>query len=355
MTTTTDTLAFEWSISSSDGVPPEQLRTLAPRTEVNLPATDSADFTALELLRAAGLHFDQEALTPHPEHRQLTLYGTAAPEDLAVAIVEAVRNRSATLAVDAAATPLRLFEVATISSPMLVIASLASGAHQVPAERDAVGNALRRATAERGHQPVTTPLQTNANGTEATNGQQMTTNESSVNQPSGNGAASMSGGSLANAVTEAHSEAHRHSLSPDDVAPDVNTGVGERSDEMVNQEPDRQHDLIQHPGDRSRGARALGMVTAPVRSAGRVAKRTRVMPAVLPLSIAGAAIAGRKFGSPRRWIAVAAVTSILAAVADTLLIRRRHEHVPTEAEQDAQAQLDSERVAMERHSDLPTV
>lgn len=331
MTTTTGTLTFEWSLSSADGVPPERLRTLAPRTEVNLPPPEGPDMNALELLRGAGLHFDQEAVTPHPDQRQLMLTGEAPADDIALAIVDAVRERNATLAVDASSSPLRLFEVGGLSSPMLVIASLNSGASQVPAEYDAVGDALRRASAEREHLPPAAPIA--PNGAASTNG-----------TASSNGAASMNGMSGANGES-------RHRLSPDDVAPDVSHQGGERADEMVMQEPEQQHYIL-NEHDKSKRERALGMVAAPISGAAGYAGRARIVSAVVPLSIAGAAIAGRKFGSPRRWFGIAAVVSGAAAAVQAVLMRRRRQQ-QVEASMDAQAHLDSERVEMERQGTTP--
>jgi len=109
------------------------------------------DPDALELVRGAGLHLDQQVLAAEDRH-ELVLVGDVALGALADAIVAFARPDgegpiTRALTVAARSRPLRLTEIGAITSPFLVIESAQGGARQVPPERDAVIAALRSASA----------------------------------------------------------------------------------------------------------------------------------------------------------------------------------------------------------------
>ena len=260
--------AFEWSVENDDSITPARLQGLAPETAARLETDGQPDLNALALLREAGLHFDQQALTDQPEQHQLVLTGEAAIDDLVLAMVDAVRDRHATLAVDATTTPLRCFEVASIASPMLVIASARGGSRQIPAEPDAVRAALRRAASEREPAPPTAPYE----GT----GDDGAPHAHAVPDPAREGA---------------------------QPAPTAEDGPGVAHDPAT--------------GGMRRRLRGLTSTAAPTTSGARITF------AALPISLGVAWLAGRAFGHPGRWLAGAAITGVAATAVATLLRRRR--------------------------------
>ncbi|MDA0353746.1 MAG: hypothetical protein O3A10_16290 [Chloroflexi bacterium] len=104
------------------------------------------DSAALELLRATGIYFDQEQITPAEDLHELVLAGSATSDELAEAIAAFMRDGRSALAVDAMSSPIRLYEVSGVTSPILAIADGPADVRQVEPERDAIAAALRRAS-----------------------------------------------------------------------------------------------------------------------------------------------------------------------------------------------------------------
>jgi hypothetical protein len=102
------------------------------------------------------------------------------------------------------------------------------------------------------------------------------------------------------------------------------------------QEPEDLRETQDEPDQaRTRIGRMLASVTAAGRSA-------RVAVSVVPLAAAGAVVATRRIGFPRRWFGATAVVSLVAVSADVLLMRRRKRAEET-AEIEHQRELAQQR------------
>ena len=287
-------VSFEWSLGTRDGSPPDQLETLASDAEVrSLPSSE--DLEGIELLRAAGLHFDQEALTPQPDYQQLLLVGCAAVEALATAIATSARDRRATLAVDATSDPVRVIEVAGVANPILALSSARHGTRQLPPEAGAVEAALREAIGDPADRRADPPPAPEAGAGESI-----------------------------------------------DALADTDAVGAIRSDEMVSQEAARLESALHSESAQNEAAAGF-----PARAWRRV--RTGGSTTVItPIALAGALLGARRLGANRRWLIVVSATVLGGALADRVFRQRRRAAAQWEAEQQILSQLDGDRVQMER-------